>query len=82
MKKFRRIVVLMMLFVLGFYNVCYADLIGGGEIPNVRPAIQESINPFVYIGIGLFVIIVVAFTVFVIVKAITKKKEETNDDNK
>ena len=82
MKKFRRIVVLMMLFVLGFYNVCYADLIGGGSIPNTKPVVQEPVNPFVYIGIGLFVIIVVAFTVFVIVKATTKKKEETNDDNK
>lgn len=89
MKKIRKIGALLAIFILNFYNTCFADLVwrdpetgeihGGGT---VRPTVPET-KPVNYVLIGIIVLVVVVCAVFIIRRIIKKKKEKENDnDNK
>lgn len=83
MKKIKRIGGLVVIFLLNFYNTCFADLVsidketgkvhGGG----VRPILSETVN---YIFIGILVLVIAICAVIIIRRVIKKKKEKSNDN--
>lgn len=86
MKKIKKIGGLVSIFLLNFYNTCFADLVWidpntgqrhGGTLPQPTP----EPNPVNYILIGILVLVVVACAVIIIRRIIKKKKEKTNDNN-
>ncbi len=90
MRKIKKIGVLIVIFCLGFYNSCSADLVwidpGTGEIHGgsgiakpSKPSIPET-SPVNYILIGALVLIIVVCAVIIIRKIIKKKKEKSNDN--
>ena len=87
MKKIKKIGALITIFILNFYNTCFADLVlndtngemsgGKGEI---KPPVSET-NPVVdYILIGILVLVVVVCAVLIIRRIIKNKKEKENDN--
>lgn len=84
MKKINKIGALIAIFILNFYNTCFADVVwidpetgeihGGGT---VRPTVPET-KPVNYLLIGILVLVVVVCTVFIIRRIIKKKKENDN----
>ena len=86
MKKIKKIGALLAIFILNFYNACFADLVwrdpntgewvGGGFKPNV-----PKTKPVNYVLIGIIVLVVIVCAVFII-RRIIKKKKETKNDNK
>ena len=87
MKKIRKIGALLTIFILNFYNTCFADVVwidpktgevigGGGARENV-PEIK-TVN---YVLIGIIVLVVVICAIFII-RSIIKKKKEKGNDNK
>lgn len=86
MKKIKKIGVLVAIFLLNFYNTCFADLVwidpetgevhGGGTL---KPSAPEP-KPVNYILIGILVLVVVICAVIIIRRIIKKKKEKSNDN--
>ena len=81
MKKINKIGALIAIFILNFYNTCFADLLAidpetgeihGGGVPETK-----QVN---YLLIGILVLVVVVCTVFIIKRIIKKKKEKENDN--
>ena len=85
MKKKKKIVGLIRLFVLNFYNRCSADLVWideNGVRHGGHPTIPEEPKPVNYVLIGILVLVVVVCAVIIINRIIKKKKEKENDINK
>jgi len=88
MKKIKKIGGLVAIFLLNFYNTCFADLVwidpktgkvhGGGTL---KPSAPEP-KPVNYILIGILVLVVVICAVIIIKRIIKKKKKNKNDNNK
>ena len=82
MKKIKKIGALIAMFILNFYNTCFADLVWQdpktGEWVGGGPARQET-KPVNYVIIGIIVLVIVVCTVFIIRRIIKKKKEKEND---
>lgn len=89
MKEIKKIGALIAIFILNFYNTCFADLVwkdpetgewvGGGT---ARPTVPET-KPVNYVLIGIIVLVIVVCAVFIIRRIIKKKKEKENEnDNK
>ena len=85
MKKIKKIVALITIFILNFYNVCFADIVWVDEYGNsyrgdvVRPDVPKT-NPVDYVLIGILVLVVIICAVFIIRRIIKKKKENDNDN--
>ena len=86
MKKINKIGALIVIFILNFYNTCFADLVWRdpetGKIHSggtVSPTVPET-KPVNYLLIGILVLVIVVCTVFIIRKIIKKKKEKENDN--
>ena len=84
MKKIEKIVGLITLFVLNFYNRCFADLVWIDE-NDVRhgghPTIPKEPKTVNYVLIGILVLVVVVCAAIIISRIIKKKKERENDIN-
>ena len=91
MKKIKKIGGLIAIFLLNFYNTCFADVVwidpetgkvhGGGTLKSSAPKASEP-KPVNYILIGILVLVVVICAVIIIKRIIKKKKEKDNDNNK
>ena len=81
MKKFKKIAILIAIFLFGFYNICFADIVfddvvppnHGGNMPINYEPIAEPIMS--YIIIGLFILIIVVCAAIIIRRIIKKKKD-------
>lgn len=88
MKKIKKIGALIAIFILNFYNTCFADLVwrdpetgervGGGT---AKPSALEN-KPVNYVIIGILILVVIVCVVIIIRKIIKKKKEKSSNDNK
>ena len=82
MKKIKRIGALLALFMLSFYNTCFADLIWydengkrqGGGSGNIKPSASN------HILIGILIVAVIVCVAVIISKIINNKKENDNDN--
>lgn len=85
MKKIKKIGALLTIFILNFYNTCFADVMRRfdpdewertktKEIDTIKPVVEE-INPVNYIIIGILILAFVACTVFIIRKIIKNNKK-------
>ena len=86
LKKIKKIGALITIFILNFYNTCFADLVWydeNGKIHRadggVKPPVLET-NPVNYVLIGILALVVVVCAVFIIRRIIKKKKEKENDN--
>lgn len=78
MKKIKKIGWLVAIFLLNFYNTCFADVV---LIDAVKPSAPEpEPKPINYILIGILVLVVVTCAVIIIRRIIKKKKEKSNDN--
>ena len=86
MKKIKKIIVLITVFILNIYNTCLADLVAPRElIPGQGqtntytpdPAPKTTVN---YTLIGIIVLVVVICSIFIIVKTNGKKKENKEEN--
>ena len=85
MKKIKKIGGLVTIFLLNFYNTCFADVvIGNGPAPEghglhrIPPASEPE--PINYVLIGILVLVIAICAVLIIRRIIKKKKEKENDN--
>ena len=87
MKKIKKIGGLVAVFLLNFYNICFADAIMLGESSPIGHGLhrrfppEPEIDPINYILIGILVL-VIAICAVIIIRRIIKKKKEKENDNK
>lgn len=83
MKKIKKIGVLITIFVLNFYNTCFADLVWDDENRDIygENGLVNLPVPLNYVLIGILVLVVVVCAVFIIRRIIKKKKENDNNNN-
>ena len=84
MKKIKKIGGLVAVFLLNFYNICFADLVypNTGKVHEggtLKPSAPEP-KPVNYILIGILVLVIVICAVIIIRRIIKKKKEKSNDN--
>ena len=86
MKKIKKIGALLAIFILNFYNTCFADLVWidengkrHGVNGGAKPTVPET-KPVNYVLIGIIVLVVVVCALFIIRRIIKKKKEKGNDN--
>ena len=88
MKKIKRIGALVLLFVLNFYNICFADVVPinpltGEPYYNYKsPAEKNKETLLGYIIVGVLILLAVSCAVFLIRKTLKKKKNQLNAENK
>lgn len=77
MKKIKKIEILVLVFVLGIYNTCFADVVY--DFPSVSDfvPIVNKMTPLEYLLFGILVGIII-FCVIVIVEKIKENKEKKN----
>ena len=86
MKKIKKFGVLLAVFILNFYNTCFADVVWfdpdtGKRISGGTARLAGSkTEPVNYVLIGILVLAVIVCAVLIIRRIIKKKKEKENDN--